>query len=155
MASGFTFRLEAVLRLRRNERDACRRAVAEATRQVLALQDCIAHLHEAARANVEGIRSSQLPGVELNVPQVRLHYTHQAHLARETVSAELMLAGKQKDLSSRRESLKEASARAKAIEKLYERQKERFERAQRSKERKVEDEQAQRLSYGVKKTAGV
>lgn len=147
MAQAFKFRLETVRRLRRQELDLRRREVAEAAREVLTLQDRIGQLSETVRAHVGELRQSQSEGASLDLPQIRMHYVHQGYLARQMVDAELRLAEKQKELSNRREMLKQANARAKALEKLHERQKERFDRDQRMSERKTQDEQAQRTMF--------
>jgi len=146
MAQAFKFRLETVRRLRRLELDLRRREVADTSREVLALQNCIDQLSDTARSNVGDLRESQSAATSLNVPQIRAHYVHQGYLARQTVDAELRLAEKQKALGARREALKQANARAKALEKLHERQKERFDQEQRRSDQKIEDEQAQRIT---------
>jgi flagellar export protein FliJ len=145
MAQAFKFRLETVRRIRRKELDLRRREVAKTTRDVLALQDRIDQLNETVRSSVGELRRSQSGAGSLELAQIRMHYVHQSYLARQMVDAELTLAEKQKDLSKQRATLKQANAKAKALEKLHERRKEQFDWDQRKNEQKIEDEQAQRI----------
>jgi flagellar export protein FliJ len=142
----FKFQLETVRKLRRQELDACRREVAEATRAVVALQSRLATLNESARTNVQGMRTSQASQAVLDLPQIRMLYAHHGYIARQMVEAELHLVSSRKKLNSSIEVLKQANSRAKAIEKLYERQKERFDLASRKKDQRDEDEQALRMA---------
>jgi flagellar export protein FliJ len=127
------------------ELDARHRDVAETTREVIALQERIASLNDTTRANATQIRASQAARLPLDLPQIRLHYVHQGYLARQTLDAQLRLGDRQSELQRRRARLNEANAKVKAIDKLYERQKKRFEEALRKSEQRATDEQALRV----------
>lgn len=146
MSQAFRFRLESVRRLRRRELDARRREVAEVLRDVVALQRRLADLTDTAKANVLLIRASQGASAPLDLPQLRVHYAHQSLLARQMIETQLQLGEREKELSRRRERLQQAHSRAKAMDKLHDRQKARFDEAQRRAEQKVEDELGLRLA---------
>jgi len=139
MARTFQFRLETVRRLRGQELDARRRDVAEAAREVQAVQRRIADLAESARANLTHTLASQSG---MDIPVIRMHYVHHGYLARQAVNAELRLGECRSELAARRRKLHESHAKARAIDKLYERQKSRFDQEQQKEERKSEDELA-------------
>jgi flagellar export protein FliJ len=154
MAQAFKFRLETVRRLRQRELEVRRREVAEALRDVIALQRRLADLAETAKANVLQIRTSQGASASLDVPQLRVHYLHHSLLSRQMIETQLQLGEKEMELSRRRELLQQANSRAKAMDKLHDRQKARFDEGRRKAEQKIEDELALRLTTTKRQDAG-
>jgi flagellar export protein FliJ len=141
LAGRFEFRLEAVLRVRRLERDRERRHVAEQQRKVQSLKEAIQQLGLEMRLNVEEARVSQ-DRADLDLSSVRAHRYVDARLHRQVLETQAALDEAEEELARRRAALAEASSRCKAIEKLRERQEARHKLELRRTEQAETDEQA-------------
>ena len=141
MARGFTFRLEVVRRIRQRLQDEQRRVVAEAARRVRAVEERIERAGEALRHEVEALRGAQV-AKRLDMASLRGHRFYMSRLHREIREAEILLAAKQEKLAGERAELAEVSKRLKVIEKLKERQWQRYLQRINRAERAMEDETA-------------
>lgn len=139
MAGPFRFRLETVLRVRTQQRDAQRRVLAKALRNVRTVQRRIDEASQAMRLEVDRTRETR--GVaRLDVAALRGQQLYMARLHRQILEGRLALAEKRKIVEQERERLAEASKRLKAIEKLRERHWRRYQLQERRMERAREDE---------------
>ena len=128
MAKRFQFRLEAVLKVRRQRRDHCRRLFAEQLRHVQQQERRLVDLHEQVRTESRARRSDALQA-ELDMSLLRSRQYYVGHLQRTIEGQEVELEGLQRELEERRETLVGASRELKVIEKLRERQWERHGKA--------------------------
>jgi flagellar export protein FliJ len=141
MAGPFRFRLETVLRVRTQQRDARRRALAEALRNLHTVQRRIDEADQAMRMEVDRTRETR--GVaRLDVAALRGQQLYMARLHRQIHEGRLALAEKRKIVEQERERLAEASKRLKAIEKLRERCWQRYQLQELRAERARVDEVA-------------
>jgi flagellar export protein FliJ len=139
MARVFRFRLETVQRLRKEERDRRRRAVAEAAQAVRSVQQRIDDANERLRASVEHmseLRRSQ----RIDVHRLRLEQYHRGHLQRQVLLAGEALRDRQVELDARRAELAEATMRLRVVEKLRQRQWDRHRAAVSRDEQTATDE---------------
>ncbi len=124
MAKRFVFRLDAVLKVRRQRRDHCRRVFAEQLRLVQQQERHLAELGDRVQAESRVRRSDAGQGeLDMNLLRSRQYYV--GHLQRTIESQEVELERLRQALEAERETLVGASRELKVIEKLRERQWER------------------------------
>jgi len=141
VAGGFKFRLEVLLRVRKQERDAQRRVVAEVLREIGAIERRIKEATEALRMEKDNTRDAR--GVaRLDLAALRGHQFYASRLHRWIGEGRMDLAARQTLLEKEREKLAEASKRLKAIEKLREKHLQRHMLLELRRERVAEDELA-------------
>lgn len=141
MAGGFTFRLEVLLRVRKQERDAQRRVVAEVLRRISAIEWRVEEATEALRTERDRAREAR-GAMQLEVAALRGHQSYTARLHRRIHEGQSELAEQRGLLEQERRKLAETSKRLKAIEKLREKHWQRYLLEQRRTERAAEDEVA-------------
>jgi len=130
MAKRYRFRLEVVLRLRRQKQDDCRRTVAARLRQIAGLGARIDRLNEALGTESARLRTLALPdGTEraggagaLDIPGIRRHRNYALYLQDDTAAARRELAEQRGELKREQAALAQAAKNVKALEKLEERQ---------------------------------
>jgi len=144
MARRFVFRLETVLRLRRQALEKCQRVVADRLRHIAEEQAVIATCQRRKAEQVAELRTVRSLGV-LNVAAVCRHQEHMIHLEQTIVSAEQRIAEHEDHLRKEREELVQASVAVKAIERLKERRYARYLEEVRRAERLEQDELATQL----------
>ena len=120
MAKRFRFRLEAVLELRRQERDAQRRRVAEAAAVVTEAQTRIARLQAEYESSRKASRETQAIG-SVDLTWLSRQELHRNWLRRSMDIRSAELISRRADLESRQAELATASGRLKVVEKLRER----------------------------------
>ena len=141
MARRFRFRLEAVQRIRTNDRDRRRRVVAEAVRAMRSVQQRIDDCNELLRASVD--RTSDLQRSQrIDMHSLRSQRFYGGYLHRQLLLAGEELVARQTELDARRGELTEATKRLRAVEKLRERQWERHRRQLAREEQADADEDA-------------
>ena len=146
MARRFRFRLETVRKIRQQARDVQRRVVAEKARAAGEVRQRIARLEGDLERTVDRSREAHRTG-RLNMSSVRVHEIHRGWLHRSLGEVRAVLVQRQAELSSEQTRLAEASKRLKVIEKLRERQWERYKAEVAKEEQSQADEVGQqRLS---------
>ena len=141
MAGRFRFRLEVVERLRRQERDAQRREVANAQQAVRQVDQRIDNLTRELSDTVHRTRSAQ--GTDrLDMVSVRGHQHYRGFLQRRIFDSNEDMRERKTELDKRRAKLMEASKRLKVIEKLREKQWNRHVIQLRRREQAIMDETA-------------
>ena len=144
MARQFQFRLQVVLKLRQQARDEQRRVVAEHVRGVDAARRRIDSLVDDLAATKGESRGVQLTG-DLDVRTLRQHQLHRSWLERSIAGARGEWERRRADLGAQQAMLSELSKRVRVIEKLRERQWERFRFEMAREEQLTNDEAALQL----------
>ena len=139
MAGGFRFRLDAVERLRRQDRDGKRRKVAEAARDVQHVENRIALLTQQLADTVDGTRRQRQAPL-LDVVSLKRQQFYRGELNRRIEESNKGLLERLAVLEAERRTLTESSRRLKVIEKLRERFRARHEEKMRRMERRATDE---------------
>ena len=139
MAGGFRFRLDAVERLRRQDRDGQRRKVAEAARDVQHVENRIALLTQQLADTVDGTRRQRQAQL-LDVVSLKRQQFYRGELNRRIEESNKGLLERLAVLEAERRTLTESSRRLKVIEKLRERFRARHEEKMRRMERRAMDE---------------
>ena len=144
MPGRFRFRLEAVRKVRRQAQDAQQRVVAGVLREIRQTEAGVRQLTEELRAEVGATRAAQSIQ-RLDLPRIRGHQFRQTWLQGRVLDAQTELGRLQTRLEQERAKLAEAARRLKVIEKLRERQWERFCIEERRAEQRENDEVANQL----------
>ena len=121
MAKKFRFRLEAVRKVRAQERDVHRRAVADAVRAASRVEARLAQLSDELRATLNLQRGARRM-VLADVVVLRGQQTYRNELHRRIGEALQELTQRRRDVDARRAELAEVSKRVKVIEKLRDKQ---------------------------------
>ncbi len=141
MAESFTFRLEAIRRLRRQERDTQRRVLANAIEHASTTQRHIQILNEQLQGNVSRSRFARHTG-PIDVAAMRTNEFHQGWLQQRILESGQMLGERQQEVSQERKNLALANQRLRVLDKLRERQHARFTLDQNRREQTSNDEAA-------------
>jgi len=120
MARRFRFHLETVERLRKQARDAQRRAVADAARAVGTIEERILRLTRQLSDTLDGARDTLRLG-RLDLASLRGHELYRGWVHRRIAESYTELACRRSELDVERAKLVEASKQLKVIEKLRER----------------------------------
>jgi len=144
MPGRFRFRLEAVRKVRQQAQDAQQRVVAGVLREIGQTEVGVRRLTEELRAEVGATRTAQ-SAQRLDLARIRGHQFRQTWLQGRILDGQTELARQQARLEQERAKLAEASRRLKVIEKLRERQWERFVTEERRAEQRDNDETANQL----------
>ena len=152
MAKRFRFRLETVGRLRKRQADEHRRIVARRLAEINGVQRRIEDMHNRVRQTHETLRRfpaggpvpTAAQGVEhgLNMDDVRRHQVYLTQLHALIAQSRHELAGLTDTLRSERAALAQANKQQKVLEKLEERQRDRYRRGLQRAERMQADETA-------------
>ncbi len=141
MAKRFTFRFETMLKIRRQREDEHKRIVADRIRQIAETQEQIASLGRQIGEEMDAMRSRQSPGT-IDIQQAIRHRHWLGHLHRNALEAESRLRYLEAKLVQERAALAEAARQRRILEKLKERQHDRFVREQDRRETLQLDELA-------------
>jgi len=136
MAKRFRFRLEVVLKLRKQKQDECRRVVAARLRQIAAVQTRIDRMSEdldhqrVVQRRLVGPQAAGADSVDgrpalLDLTGIRRHRHYVTRLLQNIAAAERQLAELRTELRREQAALEEASREVKVIEKLEEKQRQR------------------------------
>ncbi len=125
MAKRFVFRLETLLKIRQQREERHQRIVAGRLRQIHQTHRQIADLEQQMRAGQDAIRDNQRPGrIDL---QQAIHYRHWiGHLHKNVLEAQAHLGYLEAELVRERAALAEAAKQRKILDKLKERQWQRY-----------------------------
>ncbi len=139
MAHRFQFRLEVVRRVREKARDTQQRAVAQRIRAVTGVEEHIRRLNRSVTTAVDESRTDHRTGV-LDTANIRerLRYRNWLHQSIEAANDEL--DHRKAELKEEQERLAEASKQLKVIEKLRERQWNRYRSELAREEQAASDE---------------
>ena len=141
MAKVFRFRLEVVERVRAQSVDKQRRVVADAVRALTTAEQRVANVTDELRDLALQTRDAK-QAVVLDVGSLRGQQFYRGWLADQAIKAEAEAGERRQGLALERNRLAEASKRLKVIERLRERQWERFRVEQNRREQVDLDEVA-------------
>jgi flagellar FliJ protein len=142
----FDFKLEGVLRQRKHVEQEKQRVVAEKQKVLVEIQNQLRQLQEALQSTNEDVRKNHLVG-RLNMDFIAAHRRFLAGMQRQGVQVMQRLALAQRALDEARLELAEAARGRKAIEKLREKQLERWRADQSRRELAEMDEIGMQLAY--------
>lgn len=150
MAKRFQFRLETVAKLRRRRQDECRRVVAERVRQITAQQARIDGLGGQLDQTRGSLRGLAAPGDEsaqvgLDLTGLRRHRHYANCLQQWIADAGQALVELNGHLATEQSALAQAAREVKALEKLEQKQRARYELTLARAERAEADETAAQL----------
>lgn len=144
MAPRFQFRLETVRKLRTQTRDQQHRVVADAIHRVSRNEERISLITKELRNTVEDTRLDR-SCKSLDVLSLRENQLYRGWLHRKIMEADAELFRSREVLNQERAKLQEASKQLKVIEKLRERQWDRYQTKQQREEQSLYDEAALQL----------
>ncbi|MFQ5489590.1 MAG: flagellar export protein FliJ [Phycisphaerae bacterium] len=154
MAKRFTFRLKTVGKLRKQQADQHRRIVAKRLGEIGGVQRRLDRTHELIRETHDTLRrlpagqhvdaGSAVGRADFDLEAVRRHQVYLTQLHWEVADARGSLSNLMDTLRVEQAALAQASRRQKVLEKLEQRQRERYERALDRVERIEADEVAAR-----------
>ena len=142
----FDFQLEPLLRHRRNLEKECQRRVAVAAKGVQEIEGDLREIEQAMRGATEDLRTNHLVG-RLDLGFLAAHRRFTLGMQRKGMMAAQRLAGAQRQLDEARKALGEAARQRKVIEKLRERQFERWRANLAARELAATDEVGMQLAY--------
>lgn len=154
MAGGYEFRLQVVERVRRQKRDGRRRDVSQVLREIADIQRDVEHATAALKSETEAIRGVHREA-RVDIGMMRGHQYYVSRLHRQIEQSGLEIAGKHEELRQKQALLAEAAKELKVIEKLRERQYQRYLIERDRRERAVEDETALQSFARRKSQAGL
>ena len=125
MAKRFTFRLDTMLKIRRQREDEHKRIVASRLREIAKVQEQLASLDRQIRDELGSIRMGQKPGT-IDMQQVVRHRRWLGHLHKAVLDGQGRLRFLEAKLAQERAALAEAAKQRQILQKLKERQYERF-----------------------------
>ena len=129
MARRFTFRFDTMLKIRRQREDEHKRIVAGRLREIAKVQEQLDSLDRQIRDELASIRSRQEPGT-IDMQQVIRHRRWLGHLHKAVLDGQGRLRFLEAKLAQERAALAEAAKQRQILQKLKERQYERFLREQ-------------------------
>ena len=141
MAKRFQFRLETVLRVRRDAQEAQQRRVADAARAVRTIESQIEVMARQMRESLREI-AARRGGTILDVDELRRGERFRAWLDRKVVEAAEEASRRREQLEVERRELAEAHKQVRVIETLRARQWQRHRQAGEREERQSADEAA-------------
>jgi len=141
MAKRFRFRLDTMLKIRRQREDQHKRIVAERIRQITQVREQIAAIERQIQEEIEAIRTGQ-GARTIDIQQLMRHRHWLGHLNKGGLEAESRLRFLEARLAQERAVLAEAVKQRRILEKLKERQWERYRKEEDRSEIRESDEQA-------------
>ncbi len=117
MAKRFNFRLEAVMKLRKQKEDENKRAVAQRLREMSKLQDHLMTLNEQIASEIRRVRENAVHA-HLDASDLSKRRFWISHLQRGVLEAESRMRHLEQQLTADRAVLAEASKEYKVIETL-------------------------------------
>lgn len=144
MAPRFQFRLETVRKLRTQARDQQHRVVADAIHQASRIEERISLITKELRNSVEHTRLDR-SSKSLDVFSLRENQLYRGWLHRKIMESDAELTQSKEVLDHERVKLQEATKQLKVIDKLRERQWNRYQTKQQREEQTLYDEAALQL----------
>src|SRR5580765_133135 len=126
MAKPFQFRFETMLKLRRQREDEHKRIVADRRRQIAQVREQMAALERQIEEETDAVRRSTMSGT-IDLQQTVRHRHWLGHLHRNSLEAAARLRFLEARLAQERAQLAEAAKQRRVLEKLKERQLDRFQ----------------------------
>lgn len=142
----FKFRLEVVLRQRQRAEDECKRALGEKLAALVDLQNALKRLDEQARTASEDLRNNHLTGA-IDLTYLAAHRRYMNAMQQRGIEVAQRIVGANAEVEAARAKLAEAAKARKVIEKLRERQLERWQSDQARKETAATDEIGAQIGY--------
>jgi len=144
MAKKDRFRLETVLKLRRQRENEHQRIVAERLREIMRTQERIMKLSDQIDQEIDAMRGGRRGG-KLDVTEIAKHRHWVTHLQRGVLETEAQVRSLQAKLAQERAELVAASRDKKALDTLKSRHESKLRREAKKRLRLEEDEMASRL----------
>jgi flagellar FliJ protein len=141
----FTFKLEALLRQRKRDEQECQRLLAVQAAVVNAAQEAVRRINETVHAGQEDVRRHLMGKLDMGF--LTAHRRFMGAVQRQVVELVQKVAVANKQLEEARAKLAEAARRRKAIEKLREKQFDRWRIEQARRESALGDEIGNQLAY--------
>ena len=141
MARPFRFKLETVLKLRKQKEDQHKRMVAERLRQLNAARRHLVHIEDQTEWEIEAVRAGRGRGT-VSVQNLARGRHWLTHLQRSLLEAQGQIRVVEGRLARERAQLARAAKEAKALEKLRERQAQRYAAEEKRLDRRELDEVA-------------
>jgi flagellar FliJ protein len=142
----FVFKLEALLEQRRREEQQCQRALAERAAAVNAAEEAIRIANESIVTGQDDVRRHLMGSLDMGF--LTAHRRFMVAIQRQIAELMTKLAAARNNLEQARVQLAEAAKRRKAIEKLRERQFDRWRADQARREAALADEIGSQLAFG-------
>ena len=141
MAKRFKFRLDTVLKIRKQREDQRKRVVADRLRQIARVREQMASIDRQIRDEMAAIRSAQEPGT-IDIQQAMRHRHWLGHLHKTALEAEARLRFLEARLAQERAALAEAMKERRILEKLKDQQWQRYRKEGEKREIVESDEMA-------------
>jgi flagellar FliJ protein len=141
----FVFKLEGVLRQRVYAERECQRALAALRQQMSDLQEQLRMLNGSVQSANEDVRANHLTG-KLDMNFLAAHRRYLVAVQRQGMELAQRMALLQRQVDTAQQALAEAAMQRKVIEKLREKQLERWKSEESRKEMAALDEVAMQLS---------
>ena len=129
----FVFQLEGVLRHRKSVEEQRQRELGVAQAEMARMQAELRSMDEAARGVSDDVRTNRLTGT-LDMAFLAAHRRYVAAMQRKAITLAQRMAAQQQVVDAARRQLAEAAKQRKSVEKLRERQHERWKLDQSRKE---------------------
>jgi flagellar FliJ protein len=140
----FTFSFAGVLRHREHVEQECQRAVAGVQQRMREAQDALRELDQSMQGNIADVRNNRLVG-RLDMGFLAAHRRYIASVQRKGTTMAQKMALIQRELDTARAALSEAAKQRKILEKLREKQLQRWTMEKDRKESAELDEISMRL----------
>jgi flagellar protein FliJ len=142
----FVFRLAVVLRQRKRAEQECQRALAERLAVLVELQNALKRLDESAKNAGEDLRKNHLTGA-IDLTYLAAHRRYMNAMQQQGLEIAKQIGAAQTVVDAARAKLTEAAKARKVIEKLRERQFERWQLDQSRRETAATDEIGSQIGY--------
>lgn len=142
----FTFDLDGVLRQRKNVEQLAQRQAAVAQQALQDLKDQLRRLDEGVQAVTADVRDNHLTGT-INVSFITAHRRYILNMERAAIDLARQIADAQLKVDAAQAALLEAAKQRKGIEKLRERNLERWTAAEAKKENENLDEAGMQIAF--------
>lgn len=141
----FHFSLEGVLRQRKHAEEECQRKLAFALAKMREIEDSLRELDQTLQASLTDVRQNRLTG-KLDLGFLAAYRRYVASVQRKGTTMAQRMALLQRDVDFCRKNLAEAAKQRKIIEKLRDKQLEKWKLEQVRKEAADQDEISMRLA---------
>jgi len=135
----FRFRLETLLKMRRDERDVQRQQYAKALEAQRILHDQVAQVQQEILETQQLLRNASAPGA-VDIDRLLRSHRYELLLAAQKQQLEQQAQRVAQEVERRRSNLLQADREVRLLEKLKERQLEAFQRNEERREQKLLDE---------------
>jgi flagellar protein FliJ len=150
----FQFELDGVLRQRKNAEHIAQQKVAEAMKGLIELQEQLKRLDEGVKAVTEDVRNNHLTG-EIDVGFITQHRRYILSMERNALELARHIADAQSKVRQAQQQLVESAKQRKIMEKLRDKQFERFMADQMKKENETLDEAGMQIAFeNIKESYG-